>query len=414
MSGQGTTYEYRVRTQDGTVRTGRVEATDSRTVSARLREQGLTPISVEAVATQGLNRELRLGSSRGKRIKPKDVAVVARQLATMINAGLPILRALRVLVGQAENPALATVLKDVAGLIEGGGSLSSAMERHPQVFPPVMRAMVRAGEAGGFLDDALDSVAGSLEADIKLRRTIKGAMTYPVIVLVVAALAVTAMLLFIVPVFADIFAGLDATLPAPTLAMVVLGNAIKVGGLPVVALGGLAAWWWSRHKHDEAVRSRVDPFRLRMPLFGPLVTKAAVARFVRNLATMASCGVPVVQALEIVGATSGNWAVEQAVSRVREHVRGGGSLAEAIADEPIFPPLVQQMVAVGEDSGELDQMLTRVAVFYDEEVQGATEQLTNMLEPVMIVVVGGIVGAMLLALYLPILTVSDQINTTTG
>lgn len=408
MSSTASTFEYRVRAQDGSVHTGRIKAQDSHAVAARLREQGLTPISVDEVTLTGLGRELNFG---GQKVKDKDVALFARQLATMIGAGVSIMQALRALAAQAQNPAFATVVKDLSAWVESGASLSAAMDNHTKLFPPVMRAMVRAGEAGGFMDEALAATATSLEADAKLRRTIKGAMTYPIVVLCIAVIAVIAMLLFIVPVFANIFAGLDAKLPAPTLFMVAAGNVLKVAGLPLIAVVVAGVVWWRRHRHDDGIRSRVEPLMLKVPLFGPLMTKAAVARFVRNLSTMSASGVPVVQALHLVGATSGNWAVEQAVVRIGEHVRGGGSLAEAIEAEELFPPLVAQMVKVGEDSGELDQMLARVAGFYDEEVQATAESLTSLLEPVMIVVVGGIVGSMLLALYLPILTIADQIDT---
>ncbi|HEY0188705.1 MAG TPA: type II secretion system F family protein [Cellulomonas sp.] len=397
-------FEYRVIGPDGGEATGRIEAPDQGAVADRLRETGLLAISITEVASAGINREISFG---GSRVKLKDVAVLCRQLATMVGAGVSMLRALSVLADQTENQTLAKIVREMATEVENGTALSDTLEQHEDVFPPIMHALVRAGETSGFLDKALVSVADAMEADLKLRRTIKSAMTYPVMVLVIALVAVVAMLLFIVPVFQEIFESLGAELPALTQMLVSGSQVLKVVGPPLAVLIGIFAWWWSRHKNDDPVRATVDPLKLRIPLLGPLMTKAAVARFTRNFATMVRSGVPIVQALDVVGATSGNLVVEQSVERIRDRVQEGVALADAVADEEIFPAIVQQMIAVGEDSGSLDDMLEKVAVFYDEEVSTATEQLTAVMEPLLIVVVGGIVGTMLLALYMPIFGLGD-------
>jgi type IV pilus assembly protein PilC len=402
------TFEYRVINPDGGQVSGRIEAPDRDAVAARLRETGLLATSIEEVSTSGMSKEISFGG--GSRIKLKDVAVLCRQLATMVGAGVSMLRALSVLADQTENQALAKIVREMAVEVENGTSLSDALGKHGDVFPPIMHALIRAGETSGFLDQALVSVADAMEADLKLRRTIKSAMTYPVMVLVIALVAVVAMLLFIVPVFQNIFESMGAELPAMTQMLVSASAVLKVIGPPLAVAIGVFAWWWSRHKNDENVRATVDPLKLKIPLLGPLMTKAAVARFTRNFSTMVRSGVPIVQALDVVGATSGNLVVEQSVERLRDKVQQGVALTDAVAEEEIFPAIVQQMIAVGEDSGSLDDMLEKVAIFYDEEVTTATEQLTSVMEPLLIVVVGGIVGTMLLALYMPIFSISDAVD----
>jgi type IV pilus assembly protein PilC len=403
MAGGMKTFEYAVVGPDGRQVTGRIEASSEHAVAARLRELNLVPTAIDEVAGTGMNQEISLG---GKKVKPADVAMVTRQLATMVRAGLPLPRALDVLVEQAEKPALTEVLRDINAEVGGGASLGEAVDRHPGVFPPVMRALITAGEVGGFLDEALASSAASMESDVKLRRTIKGAMVYPVVVLGIALLAATVMLLFIVPVFQGIFESLDSDLPAITLALVWLSDVLKVAVIPLVAAAVVFAWWWRRHRHDLRVREAVEPRYLRAPLVGPLMTKLAVARFTRNLSTMVGCGVALARALEVVGPTSGNIVVEKAAAQAGELVRGGESFADALDRIEVLPRLVVQMVTVGEDAGDLDGMLRHVADFYDDEVMKGTEALTSALEPLLLVIIGVIVGGMLLALYMPMLTVT--------
>ena len=270
--------------------------------------------------------------------------------------------------------------------------------------------LVRAGETGGFLDQSLESTAHTFEKDVQLRQTIKSAMTYPVVVLVMAIVAVIGMLLFIVPVFKNMFADLGGELPMATQVLVVLSeNMFWI--LPIILVaGGAGAWWWSKHKYDDKVRSTVDPWRLKVPVFGELFRKVAIARFARNFATMTRSGVPILQSLAIVGDTSGNWVIEEALRKIQDSVRSGKSVSGPMAAEAVFPPMVVQMVAVGEDSGSMEQMLGKVADFYEDEVQSMTEQLTALIEPLMIAFIGLIVGGIIVALYMPMFSLYDQIG----
>jgi type IV pilus assembly protein PilC len=401
------TFEYTAIGPDGTTRSQRIEAPNERAVAAYLRERGLLVTAIEPVQNTGLNRELKLG---GGRIKPKDTVVALRQLATMVNSGLSLVSALTVLAEQTDNPKLGRVIREIAGVVENGGTLAEGFAEHPEVFDPVTIAMIRAGEEGGFLDQVLNTVAETTEKSIKLRHTVKSAMTYPVLVLVFAVVVVIAMLLFIVPIFSGIFESLGSQLPAPTRVLVWLSDGMKVAIWPVLAVAVVGGVWWRRMKNAPRVRAFIDPKKLGAPLFGELARKMALSRFCRNFATMTRVGVPVVHALDIVGATAGNTVIEAAVKRVRAKVVEGVPIGRAMEDEPVFPAMIRQMIAVGEDAGALDQMLDRIAGFYDDAVESATASLTSMIEPLLIIFVGSIVGALLIALYLPIFQLSTAIG----
>jgi type IV pilus assembly protein PilC len=278
------------------------------------------------------------------------------------------------------------------------------------VFPPIVVNMVRAGEVGGFLDRVMLQIAANFEAEVKLRGKIKSAMTYPVVVFVMALLAVFGMLLFIVPIFAKMFSDLGGTLPAPTQVLVNLSSALRLLG-PVLAVGLVVGFVvWGRVRHTERVRRVVDPLKLRVPVFGPLFQKVAISRFSRNLGTMLSSGVPILQSLEIVGDTAGNVVLRDAAVAVQDSVRRGESLAGPLAQHKVFPPMVVQMLSVGEDTGAIDTMLAKVADFYDTEVEATTEALTSLIEPLMIAVLGTVIGGMIVALYMPIFNVFDLIK----
>ncbi len=403
------TFDYKVRDRTGALKTGRLEAETPVQAAAKLRGMGLTPVTVDPVAKRGLQRELSLPGLRAK-VKLKDLAVFARQFATMINSGLSLLRALNILVDQTENKELARVLGVVRNDIETGKSLSTALARHADVFPPLMVNMTRAGEVGGFLDSALVQIAENYEAEVKLRGKVKAAMTYPVVVFVIAVLSVVAMLLFIVPVFVGLFADVGSELPAPTRLLVALSGAMRIiAPLGLVALVALVLTW-PKVKRRQEVRGVLEPLKLRLPVFGPLFRKIALARFARNLGTMMRSGVPILQALEIVADTTGNVVLERALRSVQDSVRRGQSLTAPLHQHPVFPPMVVQMMAVGEDTGALDTMLHKIAEFYDQEVEATTEALTALIEPLMIVVIGAIIGAMIVALYMPIFKLMDAIS----
>ncbi len=409
MASATKSFDYEVFDKQGNVVKGRMDGPNEAAVAARLMATGAQPMLITAVNTGGLQREISIPGLTDK-IGLKDIAIMSRQLATMINAGLSLLRSVSILADQTENKTLQRILLEVRTDVEQGTAFSAALAKHDQVFPPLMINMVRAGETGGFLDQTLLSVAKNFEEEVKLKGKVKSAMTYPVVVLVIAILATIGMLLFIVPVFAGMFSTLGGTLPVPTQILMSMSNFLKIGIIPLIVVV-VAAWvWWSRNKHKRSVRERVDPWKLKVPVFGKLTQKIAVSRFTRNLGSMLRAGVPILQALEIVGETSGNIVVERAALSIQDSVRKGKSLTGPLSEHSVFPPMVVQMMAVGEDTGALDTMLEKIAEFYDQEVEATTEQLTSLIEPLMIVVIGVIIGAMVIAMYMPIFSIFNLIK----
>lgn len=401
------TFDYQVRDRQGTLIKGKIEADNEAAVASKLRSMGYAPITIEQ-ANAGLKREINI--SIGSGVKLKDLAVMNRQLATMISAGLSLLRALTILGEQTPNKKLATTLASVRNDVEGGSSLSGSLAKFPRVFPPLMINMVRAGEVGGFLDDVLQELAANFEAEVKLRSKIKSAMTYPVVVLVMAILGVVGMLLFIVPVFKTMYEGLGGELPLPTQMLVTLSNLLKVVGPILLILSIVAFAVWTRVRHTVKVRRFVDPLKIKMPVFGPLFRKVAISRFTRNLATMVHSGVPILQALDVVADTSGNIVIADAVQEAEQSVRSGEALSAPLSRHSVFPPMVVQMMAVGEDTGALDTMLYKIAEFYDQEVEATADSLTSLIEPIMIAVIGGIIGSMIICLYLPVFKIFELVK----
>jgi len=403
-------FAYTGRNAAGKLVKGRVEAPTESAVASRLRGMGVSPVSItEAAAASGLQRDIVIPGFT-KQVTLKDLAIMSRQMATMIGSGLSLLRTLTILAEQTGSKPLTKILERVRDDVQTGISTSDAFARHADAFPPLMINMIRAGETGGFLEGALGSIAENFEKEVKLRGTIKSAMTYPVIVLVMALLAVVAMLVFIVPVFQKMFEGLGGQLPFPTMMLVYLSRSM-VYVVPILAVVGIAfSIWWPQNKNTERVRKRLDPIKLKLPVFGDLLKKIAVARFSRNFSNMIGAGVPILQALNIVGETSGNWVIENSLKGVAESVRQGRSIAAPLAEQPVFPAMVTQMIAVGEDAGSLEMMLDKIADFYDQEVEAATEQLTAMIEPLMVAFLGVVVGGMIVALYLPIFNIATLIK----
>ena len=403
-------WNYTSRNQSGKVVKGRLEAPSESAVLGKLQSMGLSPLTVEEGKTgSGLNRDINLGIFE-KGVDLKSLAVMSRQLSTMISSGLSLLRALHILGAQTENKKLKEVMSQVANDVETGGSFSDSLAKHPLDFPPLMVSMIRAGEAGGFLEGALDSLATNFEKDAKLRGEIKSAMTYPVMVLLIAVVAVIIMLTFIVPIFKTMFEGLGSALPAPTQFLVMISQNM-VWILPtLLVLFIVGAVWWKRNKNAESVRKVLDPLKLKAPVFGKLVQKIAIARFTRNFSNMIGAGVPILQALGIVGSTSGNYTIEMATRRIADSVKNGQSIAKPLAEETVFPPMVVQMMAVGEDSGSLEIMLNKVADFYDAEVEAGTKALTSMIEPLLIAFLGIVIGGMVVALYMPIFNIASAIQ----
>jgi type IV pilus assembly protein PilC len=403
-----TTFRYSVRDRGGKLVNGELAAETEAALVQRLKSMGYAPVSIEKANT-GLQREFTIPGF-GAKVKLKDLAIFARQFATMINSGLSLMRALTILSEQTESPELGRVVAEVRNEVEAGSALSLAMGKHPKVFPPLMVNLCKAGEIGGFLDAVLLQIAENYEAEVKLRAKIKSAMTYPVVVGCIAIIALIVMLTFVVPSFASIFSTLGTKLPAPTQMLVVLSHAMKFLA-PLSILGAIGfVMVWKRIKHREDVRRTVDPWKLKVPVFGMLFQKVAIARFARNLGTMIRSGVPILQALDIVADTTGNWTITAAVRDVQESVRQGESLTQPLSQHDVFPPMVVQMMAVGEDTGALDTMLAKIAEFYDQEVEATTEALTALIEPIMIAVLGGLVGGMIVCLYLPIFDVYNHIG----
>ncbi|MFS0728578.1 type II secretion system F family protein [Curtobacterium sp. 1P10AnD] len=403
-------FDYRGRDGSGKLVKGRLDAASENAATSRLRSMGIAPIAIsEARAGTGLQTEIKIpGFEKG--VKLKDLAIMSRQASTMLTSGLSLLKALTILADQTESKKLKAILAKVRDEVEQGVSLSDAVAKYPVDFPPIMINMIRAGEAGGFLDKAMDSIATNFEKEHKLRSTIKSAMTYPVVVLVMSLVSVVVMLVFIVPIFSKMFSGLGSALPWPTQALVVLSHAM-VWIAPALAVVSVIVWLWYRmNKNTDRVRAFLDPIKLRMPIFGQLNRKIVIARFARNLSNMIGAGVPILHALQIVGQVSNNFVVQKALERVSESVRKGESINAPLQRENVFPQMVSQMVAVGEDSGSMETMLEKIAVFYDDEVEATTEALTSLIEPLLIAFLGVVVGGMIVALYLPIFDITSAIQ----
>jgi type IV pilus assembly protein PilC len=367
-------------------------------------------IAVSQIRQKGGERGLKLPFSRRKRVSGRDLAIFSRQFATMIDAGLPLVQCLDILSKQSQNKELARVVGLVQRDVEGGKTLAEAMARHPHVFDDLTINMVEAGEAGGILDNILDRLASYTEKAVALRRKVKSALTYPAVVLSVALLATVFMLLFIIPTFAKVFAQFGGTLPLPTRIVMGLSDFLKSfwWALLIMVIG--AGFMIRRVYATPAGRLKIDGWLLKIPVLGELLLKASIARFSRTLGTMISSGVPILMALEITARTAGNRVVEKAVLATRGSIREGETIAQPLRVAKVFPPMVVQMIAVGEETGALDRMLSKIADFYDDEVNTAVETLTSIIEPVMIVVMGLIVGGMVVAMYMPMFQLANVVT----
>ena len=396
---------YEARDPQGRFVEGKTKAENAKVVSAYLVERGYIPLEVKPKST--LQKDIKLGSGR---VKPKQVAAFVRQFATLNEAGIPISRALDVLRDQQDHPTFKKTLAAVRKDIDTGLTLGAAVAKHPTVFTPLTAAMIKAGEAGGFLTETLKSIAETLEADVKLRGKIKSAMTYPVAVLGLAALLVTAMLLFIVPIFDDMFTSLGGDLPVATQILVNASEFIKVGGIPLVIVIVIFIMWWNKNKHRESIRRTIDPIKMKAPIFGKLVQKITIARFSQNFGALLAAGLPLMQVLDIVGSTSGSTILEDALIEVKKGVSQGELIAPQLSKHPIFPKMLVEMLAIGEDAGEIPSMMERIAISYNEEVDTMTESLSALMEPLMLMVLGGVVGGMVIAMYMPIFSIYDLVG----
>jgi type IV pilus assembly protein PilC len=403
------TFSYKVRDRTGKLVEGQLEAENAQLVVSKLRSMGYVPIEIEQQGKQSLSRDLAI-PGLSNRIKLKDVAVFSRQFATMINSGLSMLRSLYILAEQTESKPLAEVVGQVRMDVERGSSLSAALARHPKAFNRLYVAMVRAGEAGGVLDSVLQRLATTIEKQVELRRKVKSAMTYPAVVSGLVLLLVTAMLLFVIPMFQNIYGQLGGKLPVPTQILISISGVCKKFWWMVFLAEIGFVWGFRRWINSEEGRKRWDTIKLRMPIFGGLARKTALARFGRTLSALVRAGVPILEALDIVCETAGNWVVAEAVRDTAQHVKRGEPLSRRLEEHPVFPPMVVQMMAVGEETGALDEMLDKIADFYDQEVEATVNAMTSLIEPLLIVVMGVCIGGMIIALYLPMFDVINLIK----
>jgi type IV pilus assembly protein PilC len=385
-----------------------MDGEDKQAVAAHLRAKGLIVLDIEQ--RKGATEGDLLG--RFKRVKARDLTIATRQFSTMVSSGMSLLRSLYVLEEQAASDKLRGALAEIRRDVEGGISLSDALGRHPDVFNELYLAMVAAGETGGILEDTLRRVADQLEKDESLRRQVKSAMVYPALIGGFALVVLLALVVFLVPVFERIFADFGGQLPAVTRFTVWLSDTLTGRWYVVLALVALAVVGFRRWKATARGREQWDRLKLRFPFqIGAIVQKVALARFSRTYAALIAAGVPMLEAIDITGRTSGNKVIEGAMTAVRESVKRGGSITAPMREEPAaFPAMVTQMIAVGEETGSLDAMLSKIADFYEDEVDAAVKALTSILEPLMIIVVGAIVGFIVVAMYLPMFEVYDQIR----
>jgi type IV pilus assembly protein PilC len=399
------TYVFKAIDLAGGKAKGEVEAESKQAVSDQLKQRGLIVLDI---ADKHSSKQIQLGFNS---VKPAELAVFSRQLSTMISSGMSILRALYVLEEQTESKYLKETIVAVRKDVEAGLSLSDSMARHPKVFNQLFVAMTQAGETGGVLEDALMRVADQLQKDAALRRQIKSAMVYPTLVIIFAIGVMMALVAFLVPVFEGVFKQFGGELPALTKVSVFLSEAVTGYWWAIFGGAGLSVVLFLKWKKTTRGRKQWDHFRLHVPMkIGTIVQQVAVARWSRTLASLTSAGVPLLQALEITGRTGGNCAIEEAMDGVIASVKRGGTIAAPLAAAPIFPAMVNHMVGVGEETGALDAMLDRVAEFYEEQVESSVKALTSILEPIMIVVIGGIVGFIVISMYLPLFEVYNHIE----
>ena len=414
-------------TRAGQTRQLRLQAADAASARRDLRRRGIVPSALELVEGKGSARGPQTRSSAGGgsntvfgldlsgllEAKPgiREKALFANKLAALVDAGVPIVRSLDLMARQQRMPLFKRALTAVSSDVNQGGSLGAALRRWPKVFDKLTIAMVEAGEAGGVLDESLRRLAKLLEGNAKLQNQIKGAMGYPVAVLVIAVLVFLGMTIFLIPTFAGIFEDLGAELPLFTQLMVDLSKLLRSSfSLLVVLVLSVAAWLFSRYYATPDGRRRVDGLLLQLPLFGDLIQKTATAKFCRTFSSLTRAGVPILLSLEIVQETAGNAVIADAIVASRQDVQEGIPLSVALGRKQVFPELALSMLAIGEETGQMDTMLSKVADFYEDEVEAAVKALTSMLEPAMIVIVGGIVGSILLAMYLPMFSIFDQIK----
>ena len=399
-------YVWEGKTGQGKIQKGEIEAISESAVRMQLRKQRIQPTKIKAKPKDLFENV----SFLQPKVTENDLVVFTRQFATMIDAGLPLVQALDILSSQQENKTFKNILSQVKDDVEGGSTFTDALKKHPKLFDELYVNLVAAGETGGILDSILHRLAGYIEKAIKLKKQVKGAMVYPCSILGVAVVVVVVLLVFVIPVFAKMFAEFGAALPAPTQIVINISNMLKstiiyiVGGLIALGIG------FKQFYGTEKGKSVIDDLILKVPVFGPLIRKVAVARFTRTLGTMVSSGVPILDGLDITARTAGNKTVEKAVFYAKAGISEGKTIAEPLAESGVFPPMVVRMISVGESTGALDAMLTKISDFYDDEVDASVSTLTALLEPMLMIFLGVILGGLVIAMYLPIFKMAGAIG----
>jgi type IV pilus assembly protein PilC len=395
------TFTYTARAFNGDLRTATIDASSRDDVIAQLRKQRLSVVKIDQDASKKIGR----GS-----IKTRDIVIFTRQFSTMINSGLPLVQALTILAEQTDNKALAEVTKKVVFDVESGNTVADALSKHPRAFTNLYVNMVAAGEAGGILDTILMRLATFLEKNDALVRKVKGAMIYPAVIMSVAFIAVVVLLIFVIPVFESMFASVGQALPIPTRIVIAASKFLRAYWWVVGAIGIAASYFGKKYYASNSGKLVIDRFMLHVPVLGDVLRKSAVSRFTRTLGTLISSGVSILEGLEITAKTAGNRVIQDAIMQSRSSIAGGDTIAQPLQKSKVFPPMVISMIAVGEQTGGLDEMLSKIADFYDEEVDAAVSNLLSLLEPIMIVFLGVVVGGMVVAMYLPIFDMIDAVQ----
>ena len=396
-------YIYSARTVTGDIQTGNVELPNREAVIGHLRRQRLIPVTVR-------EKPKEINLTFGRRVTMKEIVHFTRQFATMVNSGLPLVQCLDILAQQSENKFLARAIREVQADVESGATLADALKNHPKVFNELYVNMVAAGEAGGILDTVLLRLSVFLEKNEALVRKVKGAMIYPGVILSVAVIAITVLLVFVIPTFENMFASVDLTLPAPTRFVIFLSDMIQSYWWLLLISIVTGAWALRTYYKTSAGRLKIDRVLLRVPILGDLLRKTAVARFTRTLGTLLSAGVSILDGLEITAKTAGNRVIHDAVMRSRSSIAGGATIAEPLKESGVFPPMVTQMINVGEQTGTIDEMLDKIADFYDDEVDTAVETLLAAMEHLLGVFLGVVVGGMIVSMYLPIFDIINVVG----
>jgi type IV pilus assembly protein PilC len=405
-------FQYEGVTSTGAKTKGEFEAANQQAAMSKLKAQQIKPTIVKEKAGGALSFNIDLGKLKifKPSVKERDLVLFTRQFATMIDAGLPLVQCLDIQSQQAENPTFREQLKEIKATVEAGSTFADALRKFPKTFDELFVNLIAAGEVGGILDTILSRLAAYIEKSAKLKKQVKSAMVYPSSVVGVAVIVITVILWKVIPVFAAMFHDFGAALPAPTVFVMNLSSFVQKYILLMIVMAGVAAYGWKRLYEWKPGRREIDDISLKLPIVGTLIRKVAVARFTRTLGTMITSGVPILDALDICAKTAGNMTIEGAIVKVRTSISEGRTIAEPLAETRVFPPMVVQMISVGEATGALDTMLGKIADFYDEEVDAAVGALTSLIEPLLMVGLGGAVGGLVVAMYLPIFTIAGSIQ----